>query len=705
MSANTINPFRPTRWEHHLDGRPLIWFTGEAEEIAADKSTYVYGTRGTGKTTLLKSICWEDLCFNESLKLQRHLADFRNIGLYIRFPDHIAASMSFVDWKSIFPNIVDPDREFYSFFSMAVEAICIERAAEACHRLRELNAFKVEASQELHLVTDFVDEYPAIRHFAPQSPTTFLSLARSLRLMTSAMNRACGRGSVDQLIGSLPHREPYQMLAYFTERAGSSLKMATSMGERSIGFKFCLDDCEVLNDLQRKTLNSIVRLSRAPCSWVVSSVGGGRDDSETFLQAQPLTDADRRVISLDGRESAGFRHLCQSVVSLRLLFALPTDSRPVLNQDGVRSFFDLEQRLGRRDVNDMMGLLVRRSGRPAAQILHAGAERLLGLLKKQRKRVSQRYHDEPDRLPFYEAYILMLWQGREDSFKTSLNIDDLSKLDSSIRSFGEAGFEAWLRRKQLGALMHFAASLGVRRLPLAGANVVVSLADGSMRDFLEIMGEIYEAFVADHRLDPNDPVNLARFATSRTPIAAAVQTSGIYQASEAYFEGVSRRSEIDTDVISRLIAGLGTYVSLLQSSPNDSKVLSTAERGVFFVNYDSSMTETGLSEPAKFINAALRQAELAGYLRPVEFRRFQTEHIDGRFLSVAFRLHRRFAPHFRFSYRGAYEGIALDPNELAALCMGDPTITPRDWAASLVGTAPRDYAQLQFPGIGTPINE
>ena len=43
MTRATLNPFRPTRWEHHTDGRPLIWFTEEAEELAAEKSTYVYG--------------------------------------------------------------------------------------------------------------------------------------------------------------------------------------------------------------------------------------------------------------------------------------------------------------------------------------------------------------------------------------------------------------------------------------------------------------------------------------------------------------------------------------------------------------------------------------------------------------------------------------------------------------------------------------
>src|SRR3546814_12245640 len=82
--------------------------------------------------------------------------------------------------------------------------------------------------------------------------------------------------------------------------------------------------------------------------------------------------------------------------------------------------------------------------------------------------------DLESRLPFYEAYVLMLWRGREESFKTSLEPSDVEKLATFVDSFGQPAFEAWLRRKQRGAFLHFATSLGVRRLPLAGSNIVVS---------------------------------------------------------------------------------------------------------------------------------------------------------------------------------------------------------------------------------------
>jgi hypothetical protein len=706
MTGTMLNPFRPTRWEHHTDGRPLIWFTDQAEELAANKSTYIYGTRGTGKTTLLKGICWDELCFNESLKIQRRLGDFGSIGIYIRFPDHIAGSMSFDDWKSIFPNIKDQAFEFYRFFTLAIESICIERVAEACHKLREIGEISFEASQEIRLVAEFVAEFPAIRFFLETQPTTLLEIARTLRALVSRMNQACGRGTVGMLLGQLPIREPYQMLAYFAERATAIVKLNTSRGLKNVGFKFCLDDCEVLNPLQRKSLNSLVRLSRAPCSWVVSSVGGGRDDSETFIESQPLTDADRRVISLDGRDDPGFRQLCQAVVSLRLLFAGTMLSRATFTQEQVANFFDLDQRLGRRDVNDMMEALVRSSARPLTKALQAGAEHLLSLFKQRRSRLSNAIDEQGGRLPYYEAYVLMLSRGPEDSFKQTIDISDIPKLDSYINNFGQPGFQAWLRRKQRGALLHFATALGVRRIPFAGANIIVSLADGSIRDFLEIMGEIYESFISYHNWNSKDPDNLENFTNSKTSIPARVQTVGIYSASDSYYEGVSHRSEIDTDIISRLISGLGIYTSILQTSISDPRTLSTAERGVYFVDYTKALGPKGLTDQAMFVASAIRQAELAGYLRPVAVSRFQTAALDGQFRSIAFRLHRRFAPRFRFSFRGAYEGVSLDPADLAALCLGGTKLSAQDWAEALAATSPRATpTQLEFPHIEPPSDE
>jgi len=702
MTPISLNPFRPTRWEHHSDGRPLIWFTEAAEALAVDKSTYVYGSRGSGKTTLLKGICWEDLAYNESLRTQKNLADFRHLGIYIRFPDHISASMSFFDWQRIFPNVSDPDYEFYRFFSLAIELICGEKALRACHELRLLDALTYSPSQELKVVADFAEEFDVAHCSGEITPRTFLDLARLFRNLVRAMNEACGRGTMAEIVNRLPVREPYQILGFLLEKLGAAARVKSQFGDRPAAFKFCLDDCEVLNNLQRKSLNSLVRLSRAPISWVISSVGSAKDDSDTFIMSQPLTDADRQVISLDGRRRVDFQRLCQSVVSLRLFFSISRERRASVSVENVGEFFDLDQRLGGRDVNDMISSMIRRSTRPVAREIHKAANRLLASLRKSRGKVARRYDRAAKRLPYYETYILLHWRGGEDAFRTEFTEADVLGINEFASRFGEPNFEAWLRRKQLGALLHLASTLGFRKLPLAGSNVTVSLADGSIRDFLEIMGEIFEEYISAHGWNGNDPTNLDRFAMARTQIAADVQTSGIYRASEAYLEGIRNRSELNTDTISRLVSGLGHYTSILQARVGDSRVLASAERGVFVVDYSNFVEPRDDSLDIQLVEGAIRQAELAGYLRTVEFRRpARSTQSDFPSRLAAFRLHRRFAPHFRFSYRGAYEPVSIDLRDLARLCRESPVVDPQSWAENLGGsTRSSSASQFMLPLVG-----
>src|SRR3546814_8971135 len=98
------------------------------------------------------------------------------------------------------------------------------------HNLRELGEIEITAVQELQLVADFIGEFPAISRFGSRTPATFLDLSRCLRHMVSAMNRACGRGTVGELVGELPDREPYRMLSYFAERASAAIRLRTSLG-------------------------------------------------------------------------------------------------------------------------------------------------------------------------------------------------------------------------------------------------------------------------------------------------------------------------------------------------------------------------------------------------------------------------------------------------------------------------------------------
>ncbi len=687
------NPFRPTRWEHHQVGDALIWFTKTADQLSQAKSFYVYGSRGSGKTSLLRSVCWEDLAFNPSLKMQRKLADFSHLGIYIRFPDHVSASMDIDQWGHDPDNEQQGELDYHRFFSLAVELACVEKAFEAAHALRIEDILSYQPGQELEIVDFLTKEFPHMALLAGSEPKTFLDYARACRHTIRLMNEACSRGSVSDLLCKLPVREPNQLLSMAIDRLSAAIRIKSNTAEKRAVFKFCLDDCEVLSDTQKRSLNTLVRLSRSPIFFIVSSVDTVRFDSRTFIAAQPLTDADRVVISLNDRDDKAFKELCQAVVSLRLLSAASPAEQAKLGRKNPTKFFDLDDRLGSENVNSVIATIVKRSTKQEAVKIQEAAEKLSELLGSPKKGKMAR--DENIELPYYEAYILMHWRGREDAFEVDFAKADADQMAQHIQHFEEQRFNAWLRRKQSAALYHLASRLKVRHVPLAGANMIIGLADRSIRDFLEIMGEIFEEYLRRHHLQPGSTEGLSKFARSGSKIGADIQSRGILKASERYVAGVGYGEETDMDAMARLIRGLGNFVSILQTDTSDPRTLRTTERGIFFLQL--SEADIPVNE-VNIVRAAVEQAELAGYIRaePIPHH-MKSKLASGDVDALSFRLHRRFAPYFNFSYRGPYEVVRLSPRSLASLLYGRNDETPFRWAENLAQGWNRDAEQFDLP--------
>jgi hypothetical protein len=634
---------------------------------------YIYGSRGSGKTTLLRSICWEDLLSNPSLQIQRTIFDFNHIGVYIRLPDHVSGSMGYMRWAEIFPDSPHPDYEFFRFYSLALELIAVEKALSATHTLRVKGAVTLSAGSELTIVASTTSEFPEILSFTEQPPKTFVDLSRALRSMVRRMNEACGRGYVKNLVDKLPAREPNELLSYVIERLSRSIAHKKLSTER-VGFKFCLDDCEVMSSLQRKSVNTLVRKSRFPISWVICSVGEAVEAGETFIDEQPLTDADRRVVSLDDRDGHEFQALCEAVASLRVYFSLPQNRRPLVTGSEVERYFSLKGRLGTVAVNDIIERMIARSTSPLARQIREAAEFLSSL------NLSQYGLDRTPAgaLPYYQAYLLWHWTGQKENFTPTSGPEDIGRIEKNAQTLKAKSKQAWMRRKSVGTMLHIANRLGFRRLPMSGVSVITSLADRSIRDFLEIMAEIFDRFSKANATLSTEEI-LEKFARSRTKIAAKTQTDGIYASSEAFYDGIGILTDSNAEAVMRFITVLGRLTHHLQANFEDPSSLGTAERGLFFI--DPARTYAANATQIELINQIIHRAELSGYLRANTSKRGVNpeEDVAGRQIS-GFRLHRRFAPHFMFSYRGAYEPVRLTEDLLYQICIGSPEADADEWA-------------------------
>src|SRR3546814_7874432 len=122
------NPFKPTRFENEQN--PLICVSPHVAHLEADKSVYATGTRGSGKTSLLKALNWQERLNNSVLRKQIDEVIPGYISVYFRVPDYFSVAMDRVNWQSIYPNAPYPDAVAFAYFSLAIDAMAIELFAD-----------------------------------------------------------------------------------------------------------------------------------------------------------------------------------------------------------------------------------------------------------------------------------------------------------------------------------------------------------------------------------------------------------------------------------------------------------------------------------------------------------------------------------------------------------------------------------------------
>src|SRR3546814_18023900 len=91
------NPFKPTRFEHEQN--PLIWVSPHVAHLEADKSVYVTGTRGSGKTSLLQAINWHERLNNSVLRKQIDEVIPGYISVSFRLPDYFSVTLARFNWR------------------------------------------------------------------------------------------------------------------------------------------------------------------------------------------------------------------------------------------------------------------------------------------------------------------------------------------------------------------------------------------------------------------------------------------------------------------------------------------------------------------------------------------------------------------------------------------------------------------------------
>jgi len=662
------NPFLPTRFE--FESSPLIWKSPYAFELEKQQSYFLKGTRGSGKTSILKSINWKEKLTNLTLVDQIDEESWSCIAVYFRLPDHMSQSINNIDWSQITPDAPSYDGVAYWYFSLLVEAISLEALLEAIIALRARQKLSFDLAREDLVINKVLEKYSELKYFdTSRSSSGLVRLKSIFDKLHHEINTAATRGTITQLLEKLPKTEGAEILLYVTDSLCELLGIYG--GSRKFHFKICIDDCETLKEKQQIFLNSIVRKAKAPICWVISFVKSDYESASTVIHNQKLSDSDRKVIDLDEVSSAEFKKLCTAVTSLRVYYSLTEEQKVERWVKSPATCADLNRILGSLSINRLFSETTKGSLAKDLPRLREKAKKLSNEAKSKKDDNLITVLDMRDKrdLPLYQTYLIdRLYSGRSIS---TLVPDDPKKISA---------FSAMLRRKQVGAYLCMCSQYGVKNIAYAGCNVVLNMSDNCIRDFLELMGSIFDAF------NDNSQKKLVRFANRRekSHVTISTQRKGIYQSSQNKLLGIKEGKDaldVLTSEVAKLVEGLGYLTAKLQSSHDDIQCLKTTERGVFIFDYTKipALDSRDSEEMAIYIGRVVKRAVLDGLLRPESFS-YRTPQSSKKQSLIGYRLHKRYCSKFGFSFRGAYEPMTADMTEIARLCAYSDDTNAREWA-------------------------
>ncbi len=297
-SVSRLSPFRRDRFE--LETSKHLYFLPPSvfSILEGTKSTYVIGSRGTGKTTLLNALNWQEQIGNRQLQdqLEGTLLTRRYIGLYLRMPTYLASA--FDRW----PEQCDPEFRGY-LFGLYVDLIWLESLMEAVARFVANRIFKISPSAEHALTSRILSRYRLFDDHRSDrvSLKRLATILRELREDLARYATASVQIELSQLMKCFPVGQVGEFGRFVAGEMEKSCRIAVSGTEDSErwSFKVCIDEAECVSPLQQKVLNTAVRLAQAPVSYVISYARPMEEMTSTLIPNITLQRADREIIMLD----------------------------------------------------------------------------------------------------------------------------------------------------------------------------------------------------------------------------------------------------------------------------------------------------------------------------------------------------------------------------------------------------------------------
>jgi energy-coupling factor transporter ATP-binding protein EcfA2 len=675
------NPFRPTKIEQDKD--PVFLLSTIAREIPSNfKHVHVLGSRGSGKTTLLRSLRTAEIRSNHTLRAQYGKATFDWFGVYLQFNRTFQSLMS-SSGRSIIRLLGDAGQDeeaqslaqfriFQSYFELTILSSFIDDLIAVSDRREIFLTSAVEREiaysilSRLHVACDDYDVF-AVKRELDRCKAFYSALPTEY--------------SVRALSTFIDSFAPGDLLTYAMEIA-NGLRGQLVRKDVPIRLMVLIDDAESLNGDQQAITNTILKQIEGRIKFVIAYIAGQYDPNSTLLPNTVLNNDDYSVVPLDDESHSDFKNFFERVTDLRLKtyyqLAAGDPNQPLKT-------FSLRKTLGVFKPNELIAAATAGSQSVTVQKWRSAVEATRAQLRFIiSKKNWPKYSLNENQTPFIEHELIKL-----------LNIDigrlaSLSQQDAIAKVFD---------RKQLGAMLYIAHKiLPIHNVPYAGADVVVGLATGRIRDFLDIMAEIYDAAIREY--DPSWRVagipnikHIQYFANPDRPISPDIQLGGILAASEAKWnilENFTIRTSFNLPLV---VAGLAALTQRLQLPKNAYGYVSQPDRGIF--TFDPEKLDTILATRRVEVRSddVIRALQRDGFVKVLSSRTRSTTGFLSQNLEE-FHLHRRLFPRLGIAYRGPYERFRLNEQALGTLIVGKE-VAPERWADEVLKSTSVEDAPTQ----------
>lgn len=549
------SPFAAKRYEYEGDH---VYYLPPAPfgQLEGPVPNLIVGTRGTGKTTLLRALNWEERLYNSSLQTQLRGKPFeaRYIGLYFKLP---TVQLSLLErWLSD-----EPDEDYAALLNFHLDLAWLEDLGRAVSHLSTAGLISITAADDARFTEAFRDLWSRYRGCvelfgAPSDTREIFALMHPMRRALERLARA--GAPVADVLDLFPAGAP----GSFGRTIGSLASRALSEGDAADwSFRVCMDEGEVLTLRQQRAVNTALRLAEWPVFPVVAYVSRPLDVTTTFLTNQTLQLADRQILLLDEMRDPDFRKLVEGVANARI------------KQIGGPPSLSTRKLLGDLDLNGLLLRILRTSESVEAEALLAEAQ-------------AQMNSDDPHTAPpIYETYLRR--HRRELVGATGDSPRDVRRRSSTT-----------YRKQMVGAYLTICKQFGKRPL-FASSEMLLQLCDRCVRDFLWQMDALFRAANVD----------IQSFAA--TTLEVATQDSAFREASNSKMALFQERVVSAPAEANQVVDGLARTTHEIQSLGRNYEQLRSPERGIF--SYRLLPGER--AEDSASNAAVIRGAAEAGYLR------------------------------------------------------------------------------------------